>query len=198
MATNPANAAMPYLQQVPDTITPYYDPYINAGQDALGTLQGQYNTLLTNPASIMQLLGGSYQQSPGYQYDYNQSQNAAMNAAAAGGYVGTPANQSEAANAAYGVSNQDYWDYVNHVEKLYGMGLSGEEGLNKMGYNASDSLAQALGQNLNSQAGLAYAGQANKNQSESSFWDALISGGTALGTAALKYSPEIATAALML
>jgi hypothetical protein len=187
MASNPANAAMPYLQQVPDTITPYYQPYIDAGTQSLGTLQDQYNTLLTNPQAIMQMLGGSYQQSPGYQYDYNQSQNAAMNAAAAGGYVGTPANQNEAANAAYGVSNQDYWNYVNHMTGLYNTGLEGEQGLNQMGYGASNSLAQALGQNLNTEAGLAYAGQANQNKMNQASMNALAQALGAAGSAAMMF-----------
>lgn len=183
MSSNPADAAMPYLQQVPGTITPYYQPYVDAGNTALNTLMGQYSTLLTNPEAIMQLLGGSYQQSPGYQYNYNSAMNGVNNAAASGGMLGTPAHESEAANAAYGVSNQDYYNYLDHMFKLYGMGLSGEEGINQMGYQASNSLAQALGQNLNSEAGLAYAGQMNQNKSEADLWNSLIG----LGSAGLGY-----------
>ncbi len=53
---NPANKAQPYLDRVPDTIKPYYQPYINAGQNALGDLQGQYGAL-SNPNVRNQLQG---------------------------------------------------------------------------------------------------------------------------------------------
>lgn len=186
MATNPADAAMPYLQQVPGTITPYYQPYINSGNQALSTLMQQYNTLLTNPGAIMSLAGSGYQQSPGYQYEYNQGMNAANSAAAAGGMLGTPYEQQDAAAMATNLANQDYYQYLNSALGLYGQGLSGEEGVNKMGYGASNELASALGTNLNNEAGLAYAGQASMNKENADFWNSIIAGIAGLGSAGLK------------
>lgn len=53
---NPADKASPYLDKVPGTIKPYYDPYINAGQGALGNLQGEYGAL-ANPNTRGNLQG---------------------------------------------------------------------------------------------------------------------------------------------
>jgi hypothetical protein len=39
---NPANAAQPYLQQIPGVGHQNYDPYIQQGQQAGQTLQGEY------------------------------------------------------------------------------------------------------------------------------------------------------------
>ncbi len=177
--TNPANTAMPYLNQVPGTISPYYQPYIDAGNQSLSTLMQQFNTLLTDPGAIMQMAGSGYQQSPGYQYQYNQGMNAANSAAAAGGMLGTPYEQQDAASMANNLANQDYQQYLNQTLDLYGKGLSGEEGIDSQGYNASNELATGLATNLNNQAGLAYNGQVNQNQHNAAMMNALIGGGAA-------------------
>lgn len=186
--SNPADAAMPYLQKIPGTITPYFQPYIDAGSSALNTLMGQYNTLLTNPAAIMNMAGSGFQASPGYQYQVNQGLYGANNAAAAGGMLGTAANQTNDASIASNLANQDYYNYLNHALGLYGMGLQGEQGINQMGFSASDQLADALAKNLMAEGGMAYAGQANQNQYDAmkalqsnSFWNTL---GSTVGTAA--------------
>lgn len=41
---NPANSAMPYLNQIGGTMMPFYSPYINAGKNALGSLQNAGNS----------------------------------------------------------------------------------------------------------------------------------------------------------
>jgi hypothetical protein len=165
--SNPANAAMPYLQQIPGTITPYYQPYINAGNDALNTLIKQYSTLLNNPGQIISQAGSGYQESPGYQYNYNAAENANNAAAAAGGSLGTTEHQNEAASTATNLANEDYQTYLNQALGLYSKGLQGEQGLNTQGYNASNSLATSLGNNLESEAGLAYNGVASQNAANS-------------------------------
>lgn len=163
---NPADAAMGYFDQVPGTIKPYYDPYINAGKDALGTLQGQYNTLLNDPNSLMAKLGGGFQQSPGYQFQKNEAMNAANNAAASGGMLGTPYHQQQAAGMVNNLANQDYYNFLNNSMGLYGKGLSGYEGINQTGYNASNELAGSLASNLMNQGQLAYQGQASSNEAK--------------------------------
>lgn len=180
---NPADAAMPYFNQIPGTITPYYQPYINAGNQALSTLMKQYQTLLSNPDAIMKLAGSGFQSSPGYQYQYNQGMNAANQAAASGGMLGTPYHQQDAANMASNLANQDYYNYLNHALGLYNTGLSGEQGINEMGFKASDSLASGLASNLSNEAGLAYQGQMNNNQHSSDMWHTILGGLSGLLTA---------------
>jgi hypothetical protein len=165
--SNPANAAMPYLQQIPGTITPYFQPYIDAGGDSLNTLIKQYQTLLNNPGQVINSAGAGYQQSPGYQYQYNQGINGANAAAAAGGTLGTPEHQQEAASMSSNLANQDYQKYLQQALDLYGQGLKGEQGINHMGFNASTDLAKSLASNLQSEATLGYTGQSGQNMANS-------------------------------
>lgn len=206
---NPASAAQPYMDKIPGIVTPYYQPYVDAGQSSLSTLIGQYNTLLNNPGQVINNAGSGYQESPGYQYEYNSAMNAQNNQAAAGGYLGTPAAMEGSANAAADVANQDYEEYLNQALGLYGKGLSGYQDLNTMGYKASDDLATALATNMSNEAGMAYAGQQGENahneaedmakkKSESDFWSSIWSAGGEIGSAALKYSPEIISALALL
>lgn len=161
---NPSKKAMPYLNQVPGTITPYYQPYVNAGQQALPQLSNMYNQMMTNPNEIINRLGAGYQQSPGYQWRLGQGEQAINNASAAGGMLGTPMHQQQAGELASNLANQDYDQYLQHVLGLLGGGVSGLQGMSQLGYGASSDLATSLGQNLMNQANLQYAGQANRNQ----------------------------------
>jgi hypothetical protein len=166
--SNPANAAMPYLQQIPGTITPYFQPYINAGQSALQTLMQNYNQLLTNPGATINQIGQGYQTQPGYDYAQKSGMNAANAAAAAGGSLGTPEHQQEAAQQSEDIANQFYQQYLNQALGLYGKGLQGEEGINQMGYGASTELAQDLGSNLASEGSLAFQGAQGQNAANGS------------------------------
>lgn len=161
---NPANGASGYLTQLDPMYHQYYDPYIEYGMNAMPTLEQQYSQLLSNPASVQQMLGSGYQQSPGYQYQYDQAMNASNSAASAGGMLGTPAHQQQAMGTAQGLANQDYWKYYNQNANLYGMGLQGTQGMFDDGYDASQGLANSLGSAYKSQAALQYAGQASQNQ----------------------------------
>lgn len=203
---NPADAAMGYFdkmqnpfgssvsqffQQIPGSISPYLNPYVQQGQNAGNMLQGQYGQLLNDPSAIMNKIGGSFQSSPGYEYQKKQMMNAVNNAAAAGGYMGSPQAQQRMAENIGGLANQDYWNYMNKGLGLYGQGLQGEQGLNQLGFGASSQMAQQLAdalrqqgmlqfqgnedmnQALANQAQLAYAGQANKNQQNQGFWSGI-------------------------
>ncbi len=178
-----SQAAMPYLNQIGTNITPYFNPYINAGQQALpqlqqqygnllgegAGLQNQYNQLMNDPTSVMNKIGAGFQQSPGYQWQVNQSLGAANRAAAAGGMVGSPAEQQQIAGTVNQLANQDYYNYLNHgmsmyntglqgATNLYGMGLQGEQDLAHMGLSATNSLTDDLMSQYLSQASDAYAG----------------------------------------
>jgi len=161
---NPADAANPYLNQIPDTLKQYYNPYINAGQQAMGTTMGQYNNLINDPTAMMNKIGAGYQKSPGFDWQVGQATNAANNAAAASGMAGSPAEQQELATTVNGLANQDYGQYMDSALGQYRMGLQGMGGINQMGFNASSNLANGLSTNLMNQANLAYAGQQSDNE----------------------------------
>ena len=179
---NPADSAMPYLDKIPGTITPYFQPYISAGKDSMSTLMDQYNQLLSNPSDMLNKVGEGYQKSPGYDYQLREGLDAANKAAAAGGMLGTAAHQQDATQVAQDISNKDFEQWLQHALSLYGRGLSGEEGINQMGFNASTGLADDLAANLGNQAGTAYQSTANQNAANGDFMKFLSQGlGYAMG-----------------
>lgn len=179
-ASNPYDSASKYFDKIPGTISPYFQPYINAGQGAMGQLQDQYGKLINDPAAMMGKIGQGYQQSPGFDWQMKQGMNAANNAAAAGGMAGSPQHQQQAATMATGLANQDYYNYLSRALGMYNTGLSGLSGINQMGYNASDQLAGGLANSLMNQGNLAYSGQAAQNQSQGSMWGDIFGGAGAL------------------
>jgi hypothetical protein len=187
--TNPGEQASKDLQQIPGQVQPYYQPYINAGNQSMSALgnqiasllgggsqlQSTYGSMMSNPGGYLNSIGAGYQQSPGYQYELQQGQDAVSNAAASGGYVGTPQEQQYMANTTEGIANQDYNDWLNHTmsilqigiggaQGMYNTGFGGAENINKMGYDASNSMAETIAQSLMQQANLDYASQVNQNQ----------------------------------
>ena len=156
---NPSSAANKYLKQVPGTIKPYYDPYIEAGNKALPNLEEQYGRLISDPAALYAELGKGYQTSPGYDFALQQALGAAGNAASAGGMAGSPMHEQQTMDVASGMASRDFDRYMNDVMGLYGTGLSGEQGLYQTGFNASDTLAKMLAENLRSQGSNAAGGK---------------------------------------
>ena len=150
--TNPGDAASGYLGQIQSQISPYYQPYINSGLGAMGSLEDQYKQLLSDPTAIMNMIGSNFQASPGYQYNVDQATSAANQAAAAGGMAGSPAEQAALANQVSGMASQDYNNYMKEGLGLYNTGLDVAGGINQMGYNASNQMAQSLVQMLLAQA----------------------------------------------
>lgn len=161
---NPADSAMPYLNQVPGTVSPYYQPYIDWGTQAGNTLAPIYQGMATNPQQNYNDIMGGYTQSPAYQYNYDQAMKQQQNAAASGGFTGTDYDQQRQAETSTGLLAQDQQQYYNNVWGQQQYGIQGEQGLFDTGYNASNTLANTLGQNLAAQAGLAYQGTAFNNQ----------------------------------
>lgn len=170
---NPFDSENSYLSQIRGQVSPYYQPYINAGLGALGSLQGQYGQLMNNPGQMLNQIGQNYQASPGYGFNVNQATGAANRAAAAGGMVGSPAEQQQLAGTVSGLANQDYNQWLGQATGLYGQGLSGMQGINQMGFNASDQLSQAIMAQLMSQAKGAYAGQVDQNNMMSDLWGSI-------------------------
>ncbi len=175
---DPSRDARKYLDQIPGMMKPYYEPYIGAGHNALSLLQGQYGQLLSDPGSLLARLGKGYQSSPGFEFEKNQGLSGIENAAAAGGMLGTMGHQQQAGQLATNLANKDYGDYMKEALGLYGKGLEGEEGINTMGYNASNELAQSLAAALMGQGNLAYEGGANKNK----MWSDLLSQGGSMAS----------------
>lgn len=178
---NPADQASNTIGQIPGQTKPYYDPYMQAGKGALGDLQNQYGQLLGDTGSVYDRLGAGYKESPGYQFKLNQALQAGGNAAAAGGMAGSPQHQQQSMQMAGDIASQDYENYINHVLGLYGAGLSGEEGINKMGYDANKDYAGNIANALQQQADLQFKGQAGQNAARSGGVGDIFSGLGMLG-----------------
>ncbi len=168
---NPASAAYSELGKIPGKIAPYYEPYIEAGQRAIPTLEEQYGRLINDPTQLLSQLGENFQASPGYEYAKNQAIRAVNNRASAGGMAGSPAASQAVAESVTGLANQDYYNFLNHAIGLYGKGLEGTQGLYKGGLESSDALASAIGSVMAQQAG--------QKGEESSWWGNI---GSALGS----------------
>ncbi len=161
---NASKDANKYLDKVPGTVKPYYDPYIQAGQRQLPGLEDQYGQLMNNPGGRLNEIGAGYQQSPGFQFALQQAMQGAGNAAAAGGMAGSPQHEQQNMGLATNLANQDYNQWLQNAMGMYNTGLQGSQGLYNSGQQASDTLAQLLAGNLGSKASAAYAGGANRNQ----------------------------------
>lgn len=161
---NPADAARPYFDKVPSTLSPYFQPYIDQGQKAGNDAQSQYSRMTSNPADLLSSIGQGYHQSPGFQFKLQQALQGSNNAAAAGGMLGTPAHQQENAGVEEGLANQDYEGWLNHVLGLYGQGVTGEQHTADTGYNASSDYGTSLSNALMNQGMLAERGTEAQNQ----------------------------------
>jgi hypothetical protein len=167
---------MSYLQQIPGQISPYYQPFINAGTGAMSNLEGQYGDLINNPGAKFNQMGESFQQSPGFNWQMQQALQGANHAAAAGGMAGSPEHEQNNEQVANDLANQDYYNYMDHVTGLYGEGLHGEQDLMHQGYNATTSLTDQIAQMLSQEARMQYGTEMGKKSAQSSIFGDIAQG----------------------
>ena len=179
---NPNNAANQYLNQIPGAMQPYYKPYQDAGNAALGKVQGEYGKLIDNPGDMIKNFGSGYQESPGYQFQLQNALKAGQNSSAAGGMLGTGQDQAQAMQTAQGLSSQDYEKYLQHVMDMYGQGLQGEQGLETQGYGANTDYANMLGSLYGQQGQNAYNSTQNQNEENAKNWGNVAGGLAGMGT----------------
>lgn len=130
----------------------------------LPTIQNQYGAMSTNPGGYINQVGQSFHQSPGFQFQTQQATNAANQAAAAGGMVGSPQEQQNLASSINGMANQDYYNYLGQAMNANQQGLSGMSNLYNQGLQGSQNMftqGLGLGQNL---YGAGLSGLGNMNQ----------------------------------
>jgi hypothetical protein len=173
---NPANTAMPYLNNISQVNQKYLNPYNQMGQGAMSNLSGVYGNILSNPGAFMNQIGSNFHQSPGFQFSMNQAMNAANNAQAAGGMAGTPQNTQTNMTLATQLGNQNYYNYMQNAMGLFGQGMQGEQGLAGMGLQSADAMATNESMADEEKAQLAYEGQAGQNQAKGQMYNNLFSG----------------------
>jgi len=181
---NPANAAQPYLQQIPGVGHQYYDPYIQQGQQAGQTLQGEYGKQL-DPTTFMDHIMGQYKQSEGYKGRQDDLMKQMAAVAGQGGYAGTPYAQQQYGEQANKLMADDQQQYLKNALGIYDQGISGEQDFYNKGYGASGGMADMLGSNLNQQGSAAFQGQGQQNQQRQDLMKALaqmLGGGMGFAT----------------
>jgi hypothetical protein len=175
---NPAEKAMPYLEQIGPMAQEHYNPYIQQGQQYGESLGNAYSNMAANPADFINQLMGQYTPSEGFKTKQDMMSKAMRNTSAAGGYIGTEADQIRQAQLVQGLLGEDMQNWLSNVLGVQGQGLAGQQGLYNLGYDATQHLTDALGGQLASQGTLAFQGQQQKNQWKS---DLLKGGIGALG-----------------
>ena len=161
---NPADSAMPYLESTPGTVKPYYNPYIKLGQGAARVSAPIYYQRATDPNAAYEDLMSGYQPSAQYEYNQQQAMTQQQAAANAGGFSGTSYDQANQAYTTNGLLANDEQQYYNNQLGLQNSGLNAGMDYYNTGYQASNTLAQMLGQNLAAEAGLQYQGTAFNDQ----------------------------------
>jgi len=164
---NPADAAMPYLNQIPGMEKQYYDPFINYGKEAATTLTPQFNQMSQDPAAFLESIMSKYQPSRTYQLRNEEALRAAGNTAAAGGMRGSLGDIKNASRISDVLLGQDMQEWLNNV---LGLQKEGQQGLGHQfdtGFNATQGLTGDLANVLGTQSQLAFQGQANQNKSRS-------------------------------
>lgn len=155
-----------YLDQIPGIGKQYYEPFVNRGNEAQGQASEAYSRMLQDPTSFVDQIMASYQPSKGYDFKKKNAINAAQNSAAAGGFSGTYNDQMQQSELANGLLSQDMQQYLQNILGVQGTGLAGQQHVGDMGFQASGSLADYLGNALGARAGLSFqqGQQANQNQ----------------------------------
>jgi hypothetical protein len=186
--TNPADAAMPYL----DRARQQFDPFQRQGQEAYGQLNPIYSQMAQDPAAFLQSLMQGYEASPAYQQKFGQMSQAAANTAAAGGMRGSLQDIQNTADISRSLMGEDMQQWLQNVMGLQGAGMGGLQDFYNKGYGASGDIANVLG----SQGSLAFQGQANQNKSMMDMLSGILSGvggfaGSKVGGNLLQHLPGI-------
>lgn len=195
---NPFKGSQQYLNQIPGQLQQYLGPYIGAGQGAMNQfinnglgqgqgLTGQYNNLMNDPTGFINKIMSGYTQSPQYKNEVAQATTGANRAAAAGGMLGSPAEQSQLGAAIQNYAAQDQQNYLNNALNAFNTGLQGNQGLYNtgaglagqqygIGANAANQMAQGLNQNSMNQLLMNYLQRAQRGTNLSSGLGGLLGG----------------------
>ena len=187
---DPTKAGMKYLNKIPASMSPYYQPYIDKGNAAGNMVGSEFNKMINDPGALYNKLGSGYQESPGYKFQLQNALQAGNNASAAGGMLGTPMHQQQNMQIGNDMAGADFEKYLAHMLGIYGGGITGEQGIANQGFDASRDYANMLGTNLGAKAQMAYQGADAKNQASAQNWQNIFSGLGAAGSGYNSYNQQ--------
>ncbi len=162
--SNPADSAMPYLNQIRGVGEQYHNPFIQQGQQSAGINNPIYSQMAQDPGAYLNKLMEGYSPSKGYQFKQDQLQRGLQNSAAQGGFAGTENAQMEQGDLINNLLGGDMQQYLANLLGIQGAGLQGHEGNVSRGFQSSGNLADYIGNALGSQSSLAYQGNQQQNQ----------------------------------
>lgn len=169
---DPTKKAMPYLEGMEDKMSPYFNPWINAGKEQIPGLEKQFGDLTNDPGGFINRLGQGYKQSPGFDFALKRALGGANQAAAAGGMAGSPQAMEWSENIGTDLASKDFNNWLKNALGAYGTGLEGQEKLFGTGAEMGKDFGQSLGNVELQKALLKYMGQNAENQREGSMWGA--------------------------
>ena len=172
--SDPTKRSRELLEQIPEKLRPYFEPYINAGKEQLPGLSREYGSLMNNPNDKLNMIGAGFHESPGYKWALDQGEQAIANAQARGGMAGTKQDAQYSGELANNLANQNYNDFMSRALNMYGMGLSGSQGLAQMGQTAATDYGNTIGSTTQSLAQLAYEREAQKNKNSNNLFSNLM------------------------
>lgn len=132
-----------------------FNPFIQAGQDALPQMQNALSKM-SNPTEFMNNILGSYQESPYSQFLRKYGNQGMTNAASASGMLGSGALMKEASDYNQQLTSRDLQQYLGNVlginqsymgglNSLAGMGLSGAASYGDVMSRLLPGYAEAMG-----------------------------------------------------
>lgn len=121
--------------------TGYMQPFYGAGVSGLGAYQ-QGLSAMADPQKFYQQMMSGYSMSPQAQFQQQQAIQAANQAAAASGMLGSGAEQKALANYTQQLTARDQQQWLNNMLGIYRGYLGGEQGLGQMGYGAAGQMGQ--------------------------------------------------------
>jgi len=182
---NPARAGRPYMDKIPGIGEQYYSPYVNRGEQANQQAGDIYSQLSADPQAFLQQIMQGYKPTEGYKYQSKMAQDAAHNAAAAGGYVGGEFDQRNRADLANTFASQDMQQYINNILQMQGTGLAGLQNQGQMGFQASGGLADYLGNAYGNRAQFETGGKQFQQQGRNNLASGLLGAAGTMGGAYL-------------
>src|ERR1700690_823645 len=152
---NPADSAMPYLNQIPGAANKYLGRYNSIGPSAENNARNTYGTMYQqaldipniyqnpgidyneqppeysqmgrNPMEFVNNIMRGYNPSEGYKYKESLLKSKMGNDAAMGGYRGSKYDQQEQARHVSGILGEDMQQWLSNILGVQGQGLAGEE-----------------------------------------------------------------------
>jgi hypothetical protein len=172
----PYNDAMNEYQKWAQQAQGFQNPYMQAGQGAIGNYQN-WAQGMQDPSQFINGLMGQYQESPFAKYQQQQGIRTANNMGSASGLTGSTPLQMQAQQNAQNISSGDMNSWLQNVLGINSQYGQSQQNLMSGGQNAANSLTSLYGNMAPWMGGAAYGQQAGKNQD---FWN-MLGGGLKLG-----------------